>query len=117
MDRILSFARTGVLMALVPIVAAGCGGAGGGGGGDDGGSKADLKNGKTKFQANCKSCHTLADANATGTFGTNLDLVQPSEERVLQQIEVGGGGMPAELVKGKDAEDVAAYVAAKAGQE
>jgi mono/diheme cytochrome c family protein len=35
--------------------------------------------GKTIFTgaANCKACHTLADAGATGTVGPNLDQVVP----------------------------------------
>ena len=52
---------------------------GGGGGGGGGGGEAD---GKTLFTdaaqpTACKSCHTLADAAATGTTGPNLDEVVP----------------------------------------
>src|SRR3954449_3101415 len=52
---------------------------GGGGGGNAGGGAAD---GKTLFADTaqptaCKSCHTLADAGATGTVGPNLDQVVP----------------------------------------
>ncbi|HEX6388877.1 MAG TPA: cytochrome c oxidase subunit II, partial [Solirubrobacteraceae bacterium] len=50
------------------------------GGGDEGGGETD---GKTLFTeaaqpTNCASCHTLADAGATGTTGPNLDEVVPS---------------------------------------
>jgi cytochrome c oxidase subunit II len=52
---------------------------GGGGGGGGGGAETD---GKTLFTeaaepTACKSCHTLADAGATGTTGPNLDEVVP----------------------------------------
>ncbi len=59
-------------------------------GGEGGGDEAD---GKTLFTdaaqpTACKSCHTLADAGATGTTGPNLDEVVPdlSEEELRQSI-------------------------------
>src|SRR5690242_16792115 len=33
--------------------------------------------GKVVFTKNCSACHTLADANAKGTVGPNLDQVKP----------------------------------------
>ena len=51
--------------------AAGAGGAGGG-------AAAPAQDGKTIFTSaatNCKACHTLADAGATGTIGPNLGVV------------------------------------------
>ena len=51
--------------------------------------------GKTIFQAECSSCHTLAAAQATGKIGPNLDQLKPSEAIVKHQVEVGGGVMPA----------------------
>ena len=59
---------------------------GGGGGGGGGGGEADAKTLFTDAaqpQA-CDSCHTLADAGATGTTGPNLDEVVPdlSEEEI-----------------------------------
>jgi cytochrome c551 len=68
------------------------------------------------FQTTCRSCHALADAKAAGTFGPDLDLLAPDAERVRDQINDGGGGMPAGLLEGDDAELVARYVAAVAGQ-
>jgi cytochrome c oxidase subunit II len=69
----------------------GGGGAGGGGGGGGGGEETD---GKTLFTeaaepTACKSCHTLADAGATGTTGPNLDEVVPdlSDAEIKQSIE------------------------------
>ena len=63
--------------------------AGGGGGG--GGEETD---GKTLFTdaaqpTACKSCHTLADAGATGTTGPNLDEMIPdlSDAEIKQSIE------------------------------
>jgi cytochrome c oxidase subunit 2 len=67
------------------------GGGGGEAGGGGGGGAAD---GKTLFTETaeptaCKSCHTLADAGATGTTGPNLDEVVPdlSEAFIKQSIQ------------------------------
>jgi cytochrome c oxidase subunit II len=66
-------------------------GQGGGGGGGGGGEETD---GKTLFTkaatpAPCASCHTLADAGATGTTGPNLDEVVPklSDAEIKSSIE------------------------------
>jgi cbb3-type cytochrome c oxidase subunit III len=74
--------------------------------------------GKTIFQAECTSCHTLAAAQATGTIGPNLDQLKPSESVVQHQVEVGGGVMPAFKGKLSDAQiqAVAAFVASNAGK-
>jgi mono/diheme cytochrome c family protein len=58
------------------------GAAGGGGGGGGGGAAGGAADGKTLFTDSaqptpCASCHTLADAGATGTVGPNLDQVVP----------------------------------------
>jgi cytochrome c oxidase subunit II len=60
------------------------------GGGGGGGNETD---GKTLFTeaaqpTACKSCHTLADAGATGTTGPNLDEVVPelSEAEIVESI-------------------------------
>jgi mono/diheme cytochrome c family protein len=45
--------------------------------------------------AGCAACHTFAPAGATGTVGPNLDNVNVTEAQVQQQVENGGGGMPA----------------------
>jgi plastocyanin len=100
----------------------------------------NLANGKQQFVAKCGSCHTLARANATGVVGPNLDeafqraridgfgqdtfqglvhrqIEQPA--RRPQHDPVTGKElplMPANLVTGSDAEDVAAYVASAAGK-
>jgi cytochrome c oxidase subunit 2 len=63
---------------------------GGGAGGGGGGEETDGKTLFTKAAAPaCSSCHTLADAGATGTTGPNLDEVIPtlSAAEVKQSIE------------------------------
>jgi cytochrome c551 len=76
--------------------------------------------GKVLFVATCKSCHDLDAVQAQGVTGPDLDeLGGLDEERVLNAIENGGTGqgrMPAGLLEGEDAENVARYVARVAGQ-
>ena len=76
--------------------------------------------GKELFIANCKSCHNLDAVQAEGVTGPDLDeLGGLDSQRVLNAIEKGGTGqnrMPANLLQGEDAKDVAAYVARVAGQ-
>jgi cytochrome c553 len=82
-------------------------------------SNADER-GKTLFVQNCKSCHTLAAVQAAGVTGPNLDdLSGLDRERVLSAIKRGGTGagrMPANILQGEDAEDVAGWVSRVAGQ-
>ena len=74
--------------------------------------------GKTIFQAECSSCHTLAAAGSHGTIGPNLDQLKPTEPIVKHQVEVGGGVMPAFKGKLTDAQitAVATFVATSAGK-
>jgi cbb3-type cytochrome c oxidase subunit III len=74
--------------------------------------------GKTIFKENCASCHTLADAGATGTVGPNLDQLKPPVDRVRSQVITGGGAMPAFKGTLTDAqiEAVAKYVSQAAGK-
>jgi len=103
---------------------------------------ADQANGKKLFlgKGGCGGCHTLAAAGSSGTIGPNLDDAFAEARKydnykesavrniVREQIRYPGqyntaqnnpefltGNMPANLVTGKDAEDVAAFVAANAG--
>jgi mono/diheme cytochrome c family protein len=107
------------------VLASGCGS----GTGVAPASDVDLANGQKKFQVTCGGCHTLAAAGSKGTVGPNLDASyeQPAmegwerssfEATVRAQIESGSPdarpAMPAELLTGQDAQDVAAYVAAVA---
>lgn len=74
--------------------------------------------GQELFVANCGSCHTLSAAGTTGTTGPDLDSLAPDEAQVKAAIENGGAGsgvMPANLVTGKDEQEVSAYVASSAG--
>jgi mono/diheme cytochrome c family protein len=70
--------------------------------------------------ANCKSCHNLDAVQAEGVTGPDLDeLGGVDTQRVLNAIKKGGTGqnrMPANLLQGQDAKDVAGYVARVAGQ-
>ena len=121
-----------ILLAAAALFVAGCGG----GGGDEvtGMEGANRTNGKTLFvsgangKASCGSCHTLLDAGTAGTVGPNLDqalgysCAQGFAEStiysaVLGQIDLAQGAMPADLVTGQDAVDVAAYVASVAGKD
>jgi mono/diheme cytochrome c family protein len=92
----------------------------------------------------CSTCHTLAAASASGVLGPNLDnafsadriqgfkptsiqqIVADQIRLPLQGIDVNGltnvsptgtTVMPANLVKGKDLADVAAFVATCAGNQ
>jgi mono/diheme cytochrome c family protein len=101
-------------MLVLAMILAGCGGSGGT---RDASEPIDLDEGRQLFQSNCRICHSLADAEAAGTFGPDLDLLQPDAERVREQIDSGGGGMPPDVVEGKEADLVAEYVAQVAGQD
>jgi mono/diheme cytochrome c family protein len=91
--------------------------------------KGDAAAGKQLFTQRCGSCHTLADAGTKGTIGPNLDDAFKQDVAdgigrdtiagvVKKQIELPTGPeMPADLVKGKDADAVAAYVANVAGKQ
>ncbi len=78
------------------------------------------QNGKVLFIQSCKSCHNLDAVQAAGVTGPDLDeLGGLDSERVIKAIKNGGTGqdlMPAGLLQGEDAEDVATYVANVAGQ-
>jgi mono/diheme cytochrome c family protein len=93
----------------------------------------DLTNGKAQFVQQCGSCHELSRAGTQGQTGPNLDTAFRAGLRagmdretvqgvVRDQISnvLKGSAMPADLVTGDDARDVAAYVAFatdKAGED
>lgn len=81
---------------------------------------AQEKHGQKLFGVNCQNCHTLAAARAVGMVGPNLDVLKPPAELTFDAIvrgrQRGGGTMPAGLLEGRQAEDVAAFVAATAGR-
>jgi mono/diheme cytochrome c family protein len=78
------------------------------------------RHGRELFGEYCAMCHTLAAARANGPVGPNLDELKPPAELTLNAIERGRqsvrGTMPANVVTGNEAEDVALFVAAVAGR-
>jgi mono/diheme cytochrome c family protein len=94
---------------------------------------ASEKTGRELFGMHCGVCHTLATANAVGKVGPNLDTLKPSQSLVLHTIQngclqnppsstaptncLGQGTMPADIVQGKQAQEVAKFVATVAGRE
>src|SRR5437762_12018130 len=76
-------------------------------------------NGRAVFGRYCSTCHTLKASNAVGKVGPNLDVLHPPKGLILDAIAKGRargqGQMPAGVVDGQDAQDVAAYVVAAAG--
>jgi plastocyanin len=99
-------------------------------------SNPDLVSGKKLFAQKCGSCHVLARAGTKGTVGPNLDLAfrQPLKDGLERSgirgvihdqilyppsfaLDEGGKrpdgsqAMPAKIVTGDDADNVAAYVA------
>lgn len=101
-----------VVVAVVCLVLAGCGSASDGGGGTATASKSP----EETFKSTCGSCHTLADAGTSGSFGPVLDEVKPDKALVLATIAKGPGGMPSNLLEGAQAEAVAGYVSSVAGK-
>jgi mono/diheme cytochrome c family protein/plastocyanin len=103
---------------------------------------ADLENGKRLFTGEipknakptmkyqpCGACHALARANTKSTAGPSLDAafmaarLDGMNEQTIEGIvkhQIGfprrSSSMPADLVTGSDASDVAAYVATVAGE-
>jgi mono/diheme cytochrome c family protein len=87
---------------------------------------------KDMFFTNCGTCHTLAAAGTDGVVGPNLDqLLVPSgtnsaelydgnTTRVLQAVlcgvPPGGARMPRGILEEEEAQEVAQFVGAYAGQ-
>ena len=84
--------------------------------------------GAVLFRDHCSGCHTLsvvgAQGSATGianrvkTNGPNFNIRKENEEQVLYAIRNGGFSgaiMPQNIVVGKDAQDVAAFLAKYSG--
>ena len=81
------------------------------------GSGSAAVDGKAVFESNCASCHTLKAADASGSFGPNLDELKPDAATVEKQVKNGGGGMPAfgDQLSSEEIAAVAAYVSKNAG--
>lgn len=92
---------------------------------------ASVTNGANLFAERCSGCHTLNSAGARGskpskqstsgerTNGPNFNVRKESEEDILYAIRNGGFSgaiMPANIVVGSDAEDIAAYLSKYAGR-
>ena len=78
----------------------------------------DSSAGKSVFaSAGCVGCHTLADANAHGTVGPNLDQAKPPLSLVVTRVTKGAGAMPSfkGQLSDKQIADVAAYVVKATG--
>lgn len=121
--------RPGLIVAALAaaVVVAGC----------DASEDANTERGRSLFQQKCGTCHALAQAGTSAVVGPDLDAAfaqarsdgmdNDTIEGVVQtQIEsprYNDKGaqdydrvyMPAEIVTGQDAEDVATYVASVAG--
>lgn len=69
----------------------------------------DPRRGATIFAASCAGCH---GADATGGVGPALRGSGLTAAAVTAVIATGRGPMPARIVSGSDAADVAAHVAA-----
>lgn len=96
-------------------------------------SSADEERGRALFREKCGVCHEMAQAGATAQIGPNLDDAFAAarasgqtdatiEGITLAQIEYPrpstdnpANSMPADVVSGQDARDVAAYVGKYAG--
>jgi mono/diheme cytochrome c family protein len=75
------------------------------------------------FETNCGACHTLEAAGTDGVVGPDLDLllgggsvtpdtIKANQDRVLNAVEGGiGGRMPAGILGGEQAKQVAEFVA------
>ena len=89
----------------------------------------DLSNGKAEFVQKCGSCHELGRAGTQGQTGPSLDaafrsaLAEGMNRDTIQGVVRDqiknvrrGSKMPADLVTGQEAHDVAAYVAYATGR-
>jgi mono/diheme cytochrome c family protein len=110
------------------LAASGCGAVKKVGNGDVAHGKELFSQAPKEGALTCATCHTLADANASGTTGPNLDDAFSSDKQqgfsrqTMADIVRGQmaypdpkGPMPANLFTGQDADDIALYVAQCAG--
>jgi len=109
-------------LAAVAVASSGCGT-----------TKADEERGRTLFVQNCGVCHTMAQAATTGQVGPDLDhafaaaraagegsstiagVVRAQVEHPRPSNANPAASMPADIVSGRELDDVAAYVALYAG--
>ena len=105
----------GVALVASALAGVGCGSEG---------QQVDTR-GATLFAERCAGCHTLEAAGTEGSnpeervAGPNLDSRRETKDQVLYAIRNGGFSgaiMPQNIVVGKDAEEVADFVAKYAGK-
>src|SRR4051795_8234040 len=81
---------------------------------------ADIQRGKVLFTESCAACHNLDAVNARGVTGPDLDKIgKVTPGRIRSAIRIGGTGqgrMPAGLLQGQNAQDVAVFVSSVAGK-
>ncbi len=90
---------------------------------------ANVQHGAQLFSQRCSGCHTLGVVGAQGTTdnvrqrervdGPNFNTRQESADNVLYAIRNGGFSgaiMPENIVVGRDADDVAAFLSKYAGK-
>lgn len=107
------------LAALIVAASSGCGT-----GGPAEGGNADQGRKLFQGEGKCGGCHTLKDAGSTAQIGPNLDdafrqdKVEGYEQSTIENVVLDqirfprkGSVMPADLLEGDEAVDVAAYVA------
>ena len=119
-------ALVAVAAAAGALLAAGCGSVG---------HQENVSQGEGEelFRQGCAQCHTLEAVGAQGQIGPNLDahfaelrrqgfdessmrdLVRAQIAHPVEEPPTGAPGMPANIYEGEQAEAVAAYVAAVAG--
>jgi mono/diheme cytochrome c family protein len=76
-------------------------------------AQGDAEAGKAVFaSAGCGGCHTLEEAGSSGSVGPKLDGLNLSLDRVKEQVENGGGAMPAfkDQLTDQQINDVATFV-------
>jgi mono/diheme cytochrome c family protein len=96
----------------------------------DNGENATVSSGAKVFVDHCSGCHTLSAVGAEGsasnvrkkerTDGPNFNVRKEGADQVLYAVRNGGFSgaiMPENIVTGKDATDVAAFLAKYAGRE
>src|SRR4051795_9914942 len=83
-------------------------------------ANADIREGKVLFAESCAACHNLDAVNARGVTGPDLDKIgKVTPGRIRSAIRIGGTGqgrMPAGLLQGQNAQDVAVFVSSVAGK-
>jgi len=100
--------RAVILAGVAVVLVSGCGG-----NKSSSSSLSGTAGAKVFASAGCGNCHTLAEADAKGNVGPNLDQLKPEKDRVARQVRNGGVGMPSfsnKLSPG-EIDQVAVYVA------